>query len=35
VDADFVTVLIVRGGVWALAEPVHEAARQVALTPTG
>ncbi len=31
VDGDFVTMLIVRGGVWALGEPADEAARQVAL----
>ena len=31
IDADFVTMLIVRGGVWALGEPADEAARQVAL----
>jgi predicted kinase len=31
VDADFVTTLVVRGGVWALGEPADEAARQVAL----
>jgi hypothetical protein len=31
IDADLVTRLIVRGGVWALGEPADEAARQVAL----
>ena len=31
IDADFVTMLIVRGGVWALGEPADEAAQQVAL----